>query len=99
MVWWFQRFRLVTLPLLRNVMIVMSVVLGVLAFYSFDLVWILTEGGPGTSSTISGVLIYQRFFLNGAPGQAAAMGVSLFVVLLVVSGLVLSLTRVNRREV
>jgi multiple sugar transport system permease protein len=94
-----QRFRLVTLPLLRNVMIVMSVVLGVLAFYSFDLVWILTEGGPGTSSTISGVLIYQQFFLNGAPGQAAAMGVSLFVVLLVISGLVLSLTRVNRREV
>jgi multiple sugar transport system permease protein len=94
-----QRFRLITLPLLRNVMIVMSVVLGVLAFYSFDLVWILTEGGPGTSSTISGVLIYQQFFLNGAPGQAAAMGVSLFVVHLVVSGLVLALTRVNRREV
>jgi multiple sugar transport system permease protein len=94
-----QRFRTITLPLLRNVMIVMSVVLGVLAFYSFDLVWILTQGGPGTSSTISGVLIYQQFFLNGAPGQAAAMGVSIFVVLLVVSGLVLTLTRVNRREV
>jgi multiple sugar transport system permease protein len=86
------------LPLLRNVMIVMSVVLGVLAFYSFDLVWLLTEGGPGTSSTLSGVLIYQEFFLDGAPGVAAAMGVSLFVILLVVATLLLSVTRVNRRE-
>lgn len=94
----FQRFRLITLPLLRNVMVVMSVVLGVLAFYSFDLVWLLTQGGPGTSSNLSGVLIYQEFFLNGAPGPAAAMGVSLFVILLVVSTLVLTLTRVNRRE-
>ena len=92
-----QRFRLITLPLLRNVMIVMSVVLGVLAFYSFDLVWLLTEGA-GTSSTLSGVLIYQEFFLDGAPGVAAAMGVSLFVILLVVATLLLSVTRVNRRE-
>ena len=92
-----QRFRLVTLPLLRNVLIVMSVVLGVLAFYSFDLVWLLTGGGPGSSSTISGVLIYEQFFLNGAPGQAAAMGVSLFVILLFVSTISLSITRVNRR--
>jgi multiple sugar transport system permease protein len=93
-----QRFRRITLPLLRNVMIVMSVVLGVLAFYSFDLVWLLTQGGPGTSSTLSGVLIYQEFFLNGAPGIAAAMGISVFVILLVVSSFLLSITRVNRRE-
>jgi multiple sugar transport system permease protein len=93
-----QRFRLVTLPLLRNVLIVMSVVLGILAFYSFDLVWLLTGGGPGTSSTLSGVLIYQEFFLNGAPGEAAAMGVTIFVILLLVGTLVLSVTRVNRQE-
>lgn len=94
----FQRFRLITLPLLKNVMVVMSVVLGVLAFYSFDLVWLLTQGGPGTSSNLSGVMIYQEFFLDGAPGPAAAMGVSLFVILLIVATLVLTLTRVNRRE-
>ena len=76
----------------------MSVVLSILAFYSFDLVWLLTQGGPGTSSELSGVLIYREFFLNGAPGVAAAMGVTVFVVLLLVSGLVLTLTRVNRAE-
>jgi multiple sugar transport system permease protein len=94
----FQRFRRITLPLLRNTTIVMSVVLSILAFYSFDLVWLLTQGGPGTSSELSGVLIYREFFLNGAPGIAAAMGVTVFIVLLLVSGLVLTLTRVNRTE-
>ncbi len=94
----FQRFRYITLPLMRNTIIVMSVVLGVLAFYSFDLVWLLTQGGPGTSSELSGVMIYKEFFLNGDPGVAAATGVSMFVMLLLVSSIVLALTRVNSRE-
>lgn len=93
-----QKFRWITMPMLRNTTIVMSVVLGVFAFYSFDLVWLLTEGGPGTSSEISGVLIYQEFFVNGAPGVAAAMGIAIFVVLLVVAGAVVTLTVSRRRE-
>jgi multiple sugar transport system permease protein len=94
----FQRFRYITLPLMRNTIIVMSVVLGVLAFYSFDLVWLLTQGGPGTSSELTGVMIYSQFFLNGAPGIAAAIGVSMFVMLIIVSSGILALTRVNSRE-
>jgi ABC-type sugar transport system permease subunit len=94
----FQRFRYITFPLMRNTIIVMSVVLGVLAFYSFDLVWLLTQGGPGTSSELTGVMIYREFFLNGAPGAAAAIGVSMFVMLIVVSSAVLALTRVNSRD-
>lgn len=93
-----QRFRYVTLPLMRNTLIVMSVVLGVLAFYSFDLVWLLTQGGPGTSSELTGVMIYREFFLDGAPGAAAAIGVSMFVLLILVSSAILTLTRVNSRE-
>jgi multiple sugar transport system permease protein len=93
-----QRFRRISLPLMRSTIIVMSVVLGILAFYSFDLVWLLTQGGPGTSSEISGVLIYQEFFLNGAPGAAAAIGVSLFIILLVAGAMTMALTRVNRDE-
>ena len=94
----FQQFRRISLPLMRSTLIVMSVVLGILAFYSFDLVWLLTQGGPGASSEITGIMIYQEFFLQGAPGAAAAIGVSMFVILLLVGGLVLTLTRVNRSE-
>jgi ABC-type sugar transport system permease subunit len=64
----------VTLPLLRPTLLTMSFVLGVLAFYSFDLVWLTTKGGPGDQSTIIGVQLYETFFSDGRPGYAAAIG-------------------------
>jgi multiple sugar transport system permease protein len=69
-----RRFWHVTLPLLRPTLLTMSFVLGVLAFYSFDLVWLTTKGGPGDQSTIIGVQLYETFFSDGRPGYAAAIG-------------------------
>ena len=45
-------------------MVVIGLVLGILAFYSFDLPWIMTQGGPGESSTILGISDVQ----GGVPG-------------------------------
>jgi ABC-type sugar transport system permease subunit len=77
-----SRFRHVTWPVLTPTLMSMSVVLGVQAFYSFDLVWLTTQGGPGTSSQILGVELYQAFFTQAAPGRAAAMGALMLVLLL-----------------
>jgi multiple sugar transport system permease protein len=77
------RFRDITLPLLKRTLIAMSFVLGVLAFYSFDLVWLMTKGGPGTSTTLVGVKLFQSFFNEGRPGYAAAMGTVTLLLLLV----------------
>ena len=79
----FTSFRSVTLPLIRPTLGAMSVVLGVQAFYSFDLVWILTQGGPGTSSEILGIQLFQTFFTQASPGQAAALGTLMLVLALV----------------
>ena len=42
----FARFRHITVPSVWNTVVVVGLVLGILAFYSFDLAWIMTKGGP-----------------------------------------------------
>jgi ABC-type sugar transport system permease subunit len=79
----FRAFWNITLPLLRAVIGAMCVVLAVQAFYSFDLVWILTQGGPGYSTTLLGVQLYQSFFTEADPGQAAALGCLMLILALV----------------
>ena len=61
------RFRFVTLPSIWNTMVVIGLVLGILAFYSFDLPWIMTQGGPGESSTILGIACSRRCSRSSAP--------------------------------
>lgn len=78
------RFRSITLPLLIPTLLSMGVVLGVQAFYSFDLVWLTTQGGPGESSQILGVELFQAFFTQASPGRAAAMGTLMLVLLVAV---------------
>jgi multiple sugar transport system permease protein len=92
----FKTFRRITLPLLRPTIGAMCVVLGVQAFYSFDLVWILTQGGPGTSTTLLGIQLYEAFFLQANPGQAAALGMIMLVIALVC---IIPILRLTSRKV
>jgi multiple sugar transport system permease protein len=92
-----RRFWYVTLPLLGPTLLTMSFVLGVLAFYSFDLVWLTTKGGPGDQSTIIGVQLYETFFTDGRPGYAAAMG-TFTLMLFVLGALILGAGLARRRR-
>lgn len=92
----FAAFRYLTLPLLRATLGAMSVVLAVQAFYSFDLVWILNQGGPGTSSMLLGVQLFQTFFDQASPGQAAALGT---VMLLLAVVCIVPVLRASSRSV
>lgn len=86
-----QQFVHITLPLIRNTAIVIGLVLGILAFYSFDLVWIMTQGGPSNSTRIIGVEIYRTFFTDLRPAYAATISTSMLVVLLLASVITLGL--------
>lgn len=86
-----QQFVHITLPLIRNTAIVIGLVLGILAFYSFDLAWIMTQGGPSNSTRIVGIVIFQTFFSELRPAYAAAISTSMLIVLLTVSMLTLRL--------
>jgi len=87
------RFRFVTLPSIWNTMVVIGLVLGILAFYSFDLPWIMTQGGPGESSTILGIAMFKAVFQELRPAYAAAISMVMLVILFLGSLVTLRLRR------
>ncbi|WP_227377655.1 carbohydrate ABC transporter permease [Haladaptatus halobius] len=80
-----QRFRYVTLPLLKPVAIFISIYTIIGSFNSFVYVWVMTRGGPGHASEVMVTWIYKNAFLQSNFGQAAAISVLLFVIVLVLS--------------
>jgi len=92
-----QRFRRVTWPLLRPVSAI-TVMLGlVYTLKVFDIIWIMTRGGPVNASTTFATWSYQLGFGNLLPefGPGAAVG-NLLVVMALIAGLVY--IRVQRRQ-
>ena len=89
----FMRFWTITLPMIQNTMLMISIVLGILAFYSFDLPWIMTRGGPQDSTTVVGITIYKTVFQDLRPAYASAISVVMLLFLAVVSMLFLKFRR------
>ncbi|NIZ90006.1 carbohydrate ABC transporter permease [Kineococcus rubinsiae] len=84
----FREFFAVTLPGLRGQIAVALTLTVVAALKTFDLVYVTTSGGPGTSTTVPALLAYDRAFRTGQVGSACAIGVTLAVLILLVTLLV-----------
>ena len=84
-------FRLITLPHLRRY-IELGVLLGIIyVVNTFDQIYLMTAGGPGTASANLPFYIYQRAFLGFDIGQAAAMGVVVVIATIIVASAALRL--------
>ncbi len=89
-----REFFAVTLPGLRyelQVVLVLSVI-GTLG--TFDEIYVLTSGGPGTATTVPAYTIWSRLFNTGQVGSAAALGI---VLMLIVFAVTFVLNRVMER--
>lgn len=80
-----QIVRYVVIPLLRPVMIVLGVVTVVYAFRSFDFVYIMTSGGPGTVSTTLPYLAYRLAFQSYQYSLGAATAIVSVLIVLVLA--------------
>jgi multiple sugar transport system permease protein len=81
-----QRFRHVSLPHLLGPVALISTLEFIYNFGSFDMIFVMTGGGPGTSTMTLAVTLYQYAFTDFDLGRAAAMGVLWLGVLSVVCG-------------
>ena len=72
-----QRIRYVTLPLLKPVLLVILLIRIIDSFKLFDIIFILTRGGPGTATQTLSMLDYNTAFTFLATSRAAAIGVVL----------------------
>ncbi len=68
-----KKFRKITLPLLTPLLTVVTVFSTIWTFADFQLVWIITKGGPAGATHIFGTLSYQRAMQGGQFGQGAAI--------------------------
>ena len=80
-----QRFRLVTLPLLRPIVAVLVIFSTIWDFRIFDQVYVLAQGVPGRAADTAAVTAYREAFALSNFGVGAAIAVILFLVLLVLS--------------
>ena len=90
-----REFFAVTLPGLRGELAVALTLTTIMALRTFDLIYVSTTGGPGTSTTVPSVLVYQNAFANGRVGLAAAVAVVLTLLIFVVA---FGITRIVDRD-
>ena len=83
-----MEFRAVTLPGLRYEITVVLVLTVTSALRNFDIIYVMTSGGPGYATVVPSYLVYQQAFKVGAVGAAAAMGAVLDILTIVVNLLV-----------
>ncbi|MDN6298983.1 MAG: sugar ABC transporter permease [Micrococcaceae bacterium] len=82
---WWKTFTWVTMPQLRRYM-ELAVLLGsIYVVNTFDQIYLMTAGGPGTASANLPFYIYQRAFLGFDIGQAAAMGVVVVIATILIA--------------
>lgn len=78
-----QRFLHITLPWLRPVLITVTVFNVIYAFLQFDVVFAMTQGGPGDTTQVMSILIYRQLFVSTNIGLGSALAVILGVVALI----------------
>ena len=89
----FAEFFNVTLPALKGEIIVALVFTVTLALRNFDLIYITTGGGPGTSTMIPSMFIYKKAFQMNQVGSASSLGIMLTLLIFTLVSLILIILR------
>ena len=75
----------ITLPLMRQVIMVALLLRLIFAIKTFDIIFIMTKGGPGTATDLISYFIYRAAFFGLDIGRASAMSVGLLVIVLLLT--------------
>jgi multiple sugar transport system permease protein len=86
-----QRLFHVTLPMIRPTLFVAGMIAVVLTWFKFEVIWALTNGGPGFATSILPTYVYTQAFQRFDFGMAGAVAASAMVIILVVAGLLAKL--------
>ncbi|MER7728779.1 sugar ABC transporter permease [Streptomyces sp. NPDC096323] len=92
-----HRFWHVTLPGLRPTTFFVTVMITVSSFKVFDLVQVMTEGGPGRSTLVLSQLIFREGITQGRFGYASAVSLALFLICLVITVIQFRMQRRSER--
>jgi ABC-type sugar transport system permease subunit len=88
-----KAFRYITLPAIRNVLIVAVLITTIGGFKVFDLVYATTQGGPANATQVLGTYTYLQAFTLGNMGYADAISTVLLVIAVILGWLQLKISR------
>lgn len=90
-----REFLAITLPAVRGEIVTALVLTIIAALKTFDLIYMTTSGGPGTTTTVPSYEVYRRAFQLKQVGSAAAVGITLTIIIFTINFVV---SRIGERE-
>ena len=93
-----QIYRRIKFPLLRNSLLIATIINLINVFNSFPIIWVMTRGGPGYDTDTTTTFAYKLAFIESNMGQSTALGVFNFMIILVIVGFYLRITKATRTE-
>ncbi|RWK41981.1 sugar ABC transporter permease [Mesorhizobium sp.] len=86
-----QQFRYLTLPMIAPFLMIALIIRTIDALKSFDIIYAMTQGGPGTASETINIYLYNTAFSYYDIGYGSAMAVVFFIVIVALSFILLML--------
>lgn len=86
-----RKFLSITLPAVRAEILVCITLTTINALKTFDLVYMTTSGGPGSSTAVPAYVVFRKAFRDGEVGTASALAVALTLIILIIN-IVINLT-------
>ncbi len=92
-----KQFLYVTMPIMKPVILVALIMRTIFVFHAFDLIFILTQGGPGDSTRVLSYYVYQESFLFLRHGRGAAAAFILFILTALITVVYVKFLRVKEQ--
>jgi multiple sugar transport system permease protein len=80
-----QKFRYLTMPMIAPFLMIAVIIRSIDAVKSFDIIYAMTQGGPGTASETINIYLYNTAFAYYDIGYGSAMAVMFFIVIIALS--------------
>ena len=93
-----QIYRRIKFPLLRNSLLIATIINLINVFNSFPIIWVMTRGGPGYETDTTTTFAYKLAFIESNMGQSTALGVFNFIIIMIIVALYLRVTKATRTE-
>jgi multiple sugar transport system permease protein len=92
----FRSFRSITMPMLKPVSMISTVLMFIWTFNNFENIYLLTKGGPANATFVLPILSYYTAFFRSQLGYASAISTLMLVVLLVFALVYMRILRTNK---
>jgi ABC-type sugar transport system permease subunit len=92
----FRSFRYITIPMLKNVTMISTVLMFIWTFNNFENIYLLTKGGPANATFVLPILSYYTAFFRSQLGYASAISTLMLIVLLFLALIYMRILRASK---